>query len=742
MPYCGECGKHYNDELKFCPFCGAPNTISKKNEQDSYATEIGITTNSATTQLEDTGAYGGNNFDNIPPGTIIDGKYKIEEKLGKGGFGTVYKAWYENLDEYRAIKVISTEYYDDKEVIADLKSEAKKLNRINDIHVVRFYDVHLDGDFKYIDMEYVDGGDLVDLKLSYPDKKVPEDKVLDIARQFAQGMTKIHEQHIIHKDIKPQNVMLTKDGTVKIMDFGIAEQFRSSRSRLKHASRAGTPVYMSPEHLIGEDVGKEADIWSFGVMLYELLAGKLLYNGQTSNEILMQIERKELKPIPGISEKTNDLLKKCLSYKFRERFRSFNELVQEIDFIINPPKKRKPKVIKKFSTPKRTKKKKVKKAVHPKKEIPEEKTPIRIDTKIALGWFILSIVSICIFLIDYMQTFVLLISISSLVSGIALVVLRRKKLHGLGIALYWLGISFMIFILFQFLFDEFDITMGNINDDEFGPMVATMLSMASGIFIMKKRKEKIEEIEIPIYWLGFSLSFFVFSGCLSEGLGITFWGLHRDETGRIVSIIVIPIITAFLIKKRLGKITGKEIGIYWLGLSIIGVITTVFIAGGYSMSIAIIVSLAVGIILMVIYWKKSKNTNWIYYWFAISIILTVIMMELFYRSGAYYTSLATLVSGMVLLKIRKNKKNRIEIASFWAGLSVAVNFLMCYVFEQLDIEFWIFYDELTGSIIACITTVLAAFFINKNRVKEIRGAELALYITGLALQVMIYFTIK
>ena len=328
MPYCGECGKQYKDELKFCPFCGAPNTISKREKAQTFESQPATN----ATQLTSAGNYGGQNYENIPPGTIIDSKYKIEEKLGKGGFGTVYKAWYENLDEYRAIKVISTEYYDDKEVIADLKSEAKKLNKINDIHVVRFYDVHLDGNFKYIDMEYVDGGDLVDLKLSYPEKKVPEEKVLDIARQFSRGMIKIHEQHIIHKDIKPQNVMLTKDGTVKIMDFGIAEGFRSSRSRIKQASRAGTPVYMSPEHLLGLDVGKESDVWSFGVMLYELLAGKLLYSGQSTNEVMMQIkERDEFQILEGVFDTTNELLKKCLKREYKNRFKNFEEVLQFID---------------------------------------------------------------------------------------------------------------------------------------------------------------------------------------------------------------------------------------------------------------------------------------------------------------------------------------------------------------------------------------------------------------------------
>jgi serine/threonine protein kinase/beta-lactam-binding protein with PASTA domain len=347
MPFCINCKKEIKKEWQSCPFCGTPNVLSgEKAETDNKQKDSLDKRESDSGTIDPgTGIYG-LDYDNLPSGTLIDGKYRIEEKLGKGGFGTVYKAWYDNMDEWRALKIISREHYDDKEIIRDLRTEAKKLNIVNHSNVVRFYDVHLDGEIKYFDMEYIDGGDLVDLKLSYPDKRVPEERVRELALQIAEGMIAIHQKNIIHKDIKPQNILLTEEGTVKIADFGIAEKFRNSRSRLKFASRAGTPAYMSPEHLIGEDVGREADIWSFGVMMYELLTGKQLYNGESQSDVLMQIERKKFKQIAGVSDVINSMLGKCLQYDYRNRFCSFEEvsdyLSGKIDIIdrLEHPKKR------------------------------------------------------------------------------------------------------------------------------------------------------------------------------------------------------------------------------------------------------------------------------------------------------------------------------------------------------------------------------------------------------------------
>lgn len=277
------------------------------------------------TVMNSSGGYG-YNLEDIPKNFLIDDRYRIEGKIGSGGFGTVYKAWDNYTDCFKALKVIHKQFYGDKEVIADLKRETKILMSMRSEHVVRIWDIHLKGEIKFIDMEYIDNGDLVDLKLSYTDKKVPEQVVMDLAKQIAQGMMYIHEKKVIHKDLKPQNIMLTKDGIVKIMDFGIAETFRSSMSRIKETSRSGTPAYMSPEQLLGKDVGRESDIWSFGVMLYELLSGKQIYSGQSYKDVLFQIKERDYYPINGVSKEMNGVLEQCLKYDYNERIKSFQKI--------------------------------------------------------------------------------------------------------------------------------------------------------------------------------------------------------------------------------------------------------------------------------------------------------------------------------------------------------------------------------------------------------------------------------
>jgi len=753
MPFCKKCGFELDADAKFCPKCGTPSQLSQSDEATSSTKLQETTVSSRTVNSDEQGGYG---FDlsRLPKGAEIEERYIIEEKLGRGGFGTVYKAWDKNVERFKALKVIDNIFYDDKRVIADLKHESLLLMELNSRYVVRIWDIHLKGEIKFIDMEYLEGGDLEDLLLSYPDRKVPEKSVIKLMKQISKGMSDIHNNRIIHKDLKPQNIMKTKSGDIKIMDFGISETFRSSKSRLKETSKSGTPVYMSPEHLLGKNVGKEADIWSFGVMIYELLSGRQLYTGQSQTDVLTQIkERPEYEPIEEVSKKLNRILKRCLQYEYQERFRNFDEVYEAIEYMINPPKKQeqKAKPARKLLSFKRVKEKqkkfyskvKIESNIEKIKTPSEEnKTSIRIDTKIVLIWLCLSVAAICIFLVEYVHTIILICSITSVVAGVSLIYVRRKKLKGLEIALYWLGLSFMLFILLQLIFEELDISFAMFNDDEFGPMVSAIISMASGIILLIKRKDKIEGIEIPIYWLGLSLAFFLFTGFLFEGLRLKFGGFHRDEAGRIIAGIIILITTAFLIKKRFRKITGKEVGIYWLGLGLIATVISLFVGGGSGMNTAILASLAFGIVLLFIYWKKTKSTNWIYYWLVISIILTVVLMEFFYRRGAYYTSIATLVSGLILLKIRFREINRIEIASLWAGLSIAVNFLFSYVFEQFDIEIWEFYDERSGSIVACLLSVMAIFVINKKRLRELCKTETALYVTGFALQVFIYFIIK
>lgn len=325
MPFCENCGNEISESAKFCSECGTPNNTNFRVRKSLSKFFTRRARDNSSTIIEDTGRYG-LNTSQLPIATIIDDRYKIEKKLGVGGFGTVYKAWDQHIKCWKALKVIHTEFYDEKEVIHDLTKEAKLLMDIHAENIVRLWDVHLQGEIKYIDMEYIDDGDLVDLKLKYSDKRVPEKVVLDLAKQIAIGMSKIHECNILHKDLKPQNIMLTKKGIVKIMDFGISETFSSSVSRLQSTSRSGTPRYMAPEQILGVDVGKEADIWSYGIIIYELLNGKQPFVAESRNDVLLQIENREFKALDAVSNKVNGLLYKCLQKEYKERFSSFAKI--------------------------------------------------------------------------------------------------------------------------------------------------------------------------------------------------------------------------------------------------------------------------------------------------------------------------------------------------------------------------------------------------------------------------------
>jgi serine/threonine protein kinase len=604
MPYCIKCAKEIQEDWSICPFCGTPNVLSKNEDnidkdRDFVAENESEQITEQSTVRESGGNYGHKNLDDLEPGTILDGKYRIEEKLGKGGFGTVYKAWYAHLESWRAIKVISNEFYDDKEVISDLKREAKKLDKINDTHIVRLYDVHLDGALKYFDMEYVDGGDLVDLKLSYPDKQVPEEKVWDIARQFSQGMLAIHKQHIIHKDIKPQNVMLSKDGVIKIMDFGVAEQFRSSRSRIKDASRAGTPVYMSPEHLLGEDVGTESDIWSFGIMLYELLAGKLLYSGQSQTDVLMQIKERNFKPIPHISSKMNDLLEKCLQYDFRDRYRNFEEVLDALTSPSVPNKvpsvrKRQPSSQKKhlFTT-------------KPKEQDQEEQQRKKVQVqKSIVIWLLASFLILLLIPHIYGEASVYFSCAIVIGSGIILFFKQKKNIKEIDTALLWLGINCSLFLLLWYLFEEYNITFDFLNDDESGMMVSSFLTLASGGFLIYFKRGKLDGYSLGVYWLGLILAFHFFIGMWFKAMDVKLWGFYDEEAGFFVSGVIIIASVILLLLKRKHVFVETELLLYWFGLNIVIFNFLLFSFGKEYVTICTISEIVSGLILFFIRRKK------------------------------------------------------------------------------------------------------------------------------------------
>ncbi|MCD4820472.1 MAG: protein kinase [Candidatus Cloacimonetes bacterium] len=747
MPFCNKCGTIIEDSDKFCPKCGSPNKLSTNSESPAGTIQENISS-SKTINANEQGGYG---FDlsKLPQGYEIENRYRIEEKLGRGGFGTVYKAWDNNVDKFKALKVIDNIFYDDKRVIADLKHEALLLMELNSKYVVRIWDIHLKGEIKFIDMEYIEGGDLEDLLLSYPDRRVPEKKVIKLIEQISKGMSDIHKHRIIHKDLKPQNIMLTQASNIKIMDFGISETFRSSKSRLKETSRSGTPVYMSPEQLLGKDVGRESDIWSFGLLIYELLSGKQLYNGQSTTEVMMQIkERPDYEPIAGISNKTNRLLQKCIKYDYKDRFRNFGEIS---DYFNEIPK---PKITSKKIEHRN---KPVKKSYFYKKrkEKPQANSPnivevknieknskLRLDTKIALIWMGLSIVLLLIFSIIYTENGIMISTIASIVSGIFLIIKRRKNIKNLEISLYWLGLSIVLFPLLLIIFEEMDICFGSFDDDELGPMVATIITIMSGIFIMWKRQWEIKGTEISIYWLGLGLAFHYQIAVIFESLDVDFLGFHDFEAGLFVTAIVLVFSLALLIKKRYKKIKGVEIAIYWLGLSFIICNTISFTSGQYIMSISIFISLISGLVLIFLNRKKIKICAVEFIWICTNIVLGLILKNFFYRTGYFYASMVAILSGFILVMLKRKKIKKIETATYWLGFSIALNYLFIYIFEEMGWQFWNLYDERSGSFVAGVISIISGLYLIKKRRGNISKIEKAIYATGLILLIIIFSFIK
>ena len=211
----------------------------------------------------------------IDVGAVVSGRYEIRAVLGTGGAGIVYKAFDRELNEVVALKTLHPDAVaNDPGAIERLKSEIRLARRISHRGVVRTYDLGEDSGTYFLTMEYISGTALSDLIAR--DKRLPVSAVYSIARQLARALEVAHEQGIMHRDIKPQNIMLLADGTLKIMDFGIARLVVRSTTALTQAGMAvGTPGYMAPEQLMDADVDARADLYACGVVLYECLTGRL-----------------------------------------------------------------------------------------------------------------------------------------------------------------------------------------------------------------------------------------------------------------------------------------------------------------------------------------------------------------------------------------------------------------------------------------------------------------------------------
>jgi len=261
------------------------------------------------------------------------GRYEIIDELGQGAMGVVYRAKDPLIDRVVAIKTINLDQAmeEREEYEQRFYQEARAAGRLSHHNIVTIYDVGKSGDIAYIAMEFLQGRELRDVLNEK--SMLPIAQVLDIVAQVAQGLAYAHEHGIVHRDVKPSNIMIQKDGHVKITDFGIA-RMASAAVRTQTGMVLGSPKYMSPEQVMGKLTDQRSDIFSLGVMLYEMLTGRPPFSGENVNAIMYQTLN-ATPPQPSslnsdVPDMLNFIVAKALAKKTDERYQNAGEFADDL----------------------------------------------------------------------------------------------------------------------------------------------------------------------------------------------------------------------------------------------------------------------------------------------------------------------------------------------------------------------------------------------------------------------------
>lgn len=322
---CPQCRSENTDTARFCSNCatslGSPRdrgpSLTKTLESPAYVAS---------------------------PATVIDGHYEVQEKLGQGGMGEVYRALDTNLGRQVAIKILPEEFSGDPERLARFEREAKLLATLNHPNIAAVHGFEEAKGLRFLVLELVEGETL---QTRLGRGALPMDEALEICRQVADGLEAAHERGVVHRDLKPGNIMITPDGKVKILDFGLAKACTGESTGVDIANSPtitaqmtepgvllGTAAYMSPEQARGRSVDKRADIWAFGCILYECLTGERAFRGETVSDTLAHILKGEpdwsmIPPDTRISVRV--LLRRSLEKDSRRRLHDIADARLEIE---------------------------------------------------------------------------------------------------------------------------------------------------------------------------------------------------------------------------------------------------------------------------------------------------------------------------------------------------------------------------------------------------------------------------
>ena len=327
--FCSECGTRIRGHVPDSPESGTcPQNSEEKPPSAPRTPSPGLKDAVSVTRTLET------RTEELARGTVFAGRYEIIEELGQGGMGKVYRAFDKKIEEEVALKLLKPEIAADRKTIERFRNELKFARKIRHANVCGMFDLGEEGKTLFISMEYVRGEDLKSFIRRA--KQLNVGTAIAIARQVAEGLAEAHKLGVIHRDLKPHNIMIDKEGNAKIMDFGIARTLAGAGTTAEGVI-IGTPEYMSPEQVEGKAADQRADIYALGVILFEMLTGRVPFDGETALSIAMkhkgEIPKNPKQFNPDIPDDLSGVILKCLEKDKSKRYQSAGEVYAELEKI-------------------------------------------------------------------------------------------------------------------------------------------------------------------------------------------------------------------------------------------------------------------------------------------------------------------------------------------------------------------------------------------------------------------------